>query len=83
MADKLTGEEWQALNEMLGHNAIMSGLRRIAEAERHSKHEAMQSEALGHGRAPEIIKLAAEARVWAEWEAIVKRKMELMAPQGR
>jgi hypothetical protein len=80
---KLSGEEYVALQTMIGNSALVSGLMRIAEVESREKHKAMESEALGSGKASEIIKLAAEGRAWREMLGTIKRRMESMAPQSR
>lgn len=81
--NKLTAEEYVTLQDLFGNSVLMSGLRRMVAAEELSKLEAMRAEALGHGRASEIVKLAAESRVWAEWEQTLKNRHERMAPQRK
>ena len=83
MPDRLTAEEYLILQEMLGNAALMNGLRRIFKGEEIAKLEAMRSEALGHGRASEIVKYAAESRVYTELEATIKDRMGRLAPQSR
>jgi hypothetical protein len=82
-SDRLTGEEYLAVKDLLENSILMSGLRRIARAEEAAKNEAMRSEALGHGRAAEIVKFAAESRTWAEFEQVLKTRCDRMAPQNR
>lgn len=82
MADRLTAEEYLALQELFGHHVLMSAIRKIFKVEELGKLEAMRGEALGHGRASEIIKYAAESRVYAEWETHLKERMQRMAPQS-
>jgi hypothetical protein len=82
-SERLTGEEYVAVKDLLENFIVMSGLRRIARAEETAKNEAMRAEALGHGRASEIVKLAAESRVWAEFEQVLKTRVERMTPQSR
>jgi hypothetical protein len=80
--ERLSAEEFLCLQEMFGNGALMSGLRKIVALEERSKLDAMRSEALGHGRAAEIVKYAAESRTWAEWEQVVKSRMDRHAPQS-
>lgn len=71
------------LQEMLGNAALMDGLRKIFKGEEIAKLEAMRAEALGHGRASEIVKLATESRTYAELEGTIKDRMGRLAPQSR
>lgn len=83
MSEKLTAEEYLMLQEMSENAALMNGLRKIFKGEEIGKLEAMRSEAMGHGRASEIIKYAAESRVYLELEATIKDRMGRLAPQSR
>lgn len=80
MPEKLTGEEYVILTDLFADSRMMSGLRKVIKAEEISKLEAMRAEAMGHGRASEIVKFAAESRVWAEFEQVFKNRLERMAP---
>lgn len=79
--NKLTAEEYVALENALGNSALMFGLRKIFASEEEAKLVAMRSEALGQSKPIEIVKLAAESRVCEEWEKILRRWMERLAPQ--
>jgi hypothetical protein len=81
--DKLTGDEWLRLEEMLGNSALMGGLRKIFAAEERNRLDGMRSEALGTCRVGEIVKYASESRICQEWETILKKGMERLAPQRR
>lgn len=83
VVDKLTGEEFIFLQEALGNAILMSALRRIFKGEEIAKLEAMRAEAMGHGRASQIVMYAAESRVYAELEATIKDRMGRLAPQSR
>lgn len=82
-SEKLTGEEFIFLQEALGNAVLMAALRRIFRFEELAKLEAMRAEAMGHGRPGEIVKYAAESRVYAELEVTIKDRMGRLAPQSR
>lgn len=83
VSERLTTEEFLMLQEMLGNGALMTGLRKIFGTAEHERLEGMRAEALGHGRASEITKYAAESRTFSEWEHTIKKGMERLAPQRR
>lgn len=73
--ESLTAAELLALQELMGHSALLSGLRKIFAAEEQNRLYGMQSEALSMARPLEIVKYAAEARVLGEWEHTLKKGM--------
>jgi hypothetical protein len=82
-ADKLTTEEHLILTDVLTNPPLINALRKILGYWEREKLEAMRAEAVGQGRASEVIKFAAESRAYAELEANLKRGMERLAPQRR
>ena len=80
---KLNTEEYRALQELVTNATVMIALRKVFGTEEIVRLESMRSEALGLAKVGEIVRYAAESRVFAEWENILKKRMELLAPQSR
>lgn len=82
-SEKLTGEEYVILQEAIGNSALFGALRKIFAFEERQKLEAMRSEAVSAGRPAIIVQYAAESRVYAELDGLIRKRMEQLAPQRK